>query len=250
MMQQLEAEGIHEVGGYVSEDALDLSLSEAEKEQAVMVVRAHGVSPERRKYLQGLGMEFRDATCPDVGIIAGRIKGLAAKGYDIIMFGDPTHPEVIGLMGYAGGRGHVIRTEADIDSLPPLGANVCMVSQSTMFTFDFERLAAHLCRRYPNAHVFNTICGATRERQEDVDILVRQGVEAIVVIGGRHSANTVKLAALVEKNGLPCYHVETAAELDLHHLRANYKVVGVTAGASTPSFLIDDACRCLEELAP
>ena len=244
MMERLESEGIREVGDYLSQTSLEFGLTEAEKQRAVMVVRAHGISPERRAYLKSLGMEFRDATCPDVGSIAGRIKLHARKGYATVVFGDPKHPEVIGLMGYTEGRGHVISSEGDIDLLPPLGDKICMVSQSTMFTFDFERLARYLQQSYPGALVFNTICGATRERQSDVLVLAQQGAEAIVVIGGRHSANTVKLAALVEKQKLPCYHVETAAELDLEQLR-QYKVIGVTAGASTPGFLIDEACEKL-----
>jgi 4-hydroxy-3-methylbut-2-enyl diphosphate reductase len=123
-----------------------------------------------------------------------------------------------------------------------------MVSQSTMFTDEFERLSEYLKRQYPGALVFDTICGATKERQSDVLVLAQEGAQAIVVIGGRHSANTVKLAALVEKQGLPCFHVETAAELDLEQLK-KYSVVGVTAGASTPGFLIDEVCQQLEELS-
>ncbi|MDR1818559.1 MAG: 4-hydroxy-3-methylbut-2-enyl diphosphate reductase [Puniceicoccales bacterium] len=244
MMEKLESEGIREVGDYESRSQLDLNLDDSQRGKAVMVVRAHGVSPERRKYLKSLGMEFRDATCPDVGTIAGHINTHASKGFSTVIFGDPKHPEVIGLMGYTRGRGHVIKNEGDIASLPPLGDKVCLVSQSTMFTFEFERLAECLKRVYPGVLVFNTICGATRERQGDVRVLAEQGAEAIVVIGGRHSANTVKLAALVEKYGLPCFHVETAEELDLNRLR-QYSVVGVTAGASTPGFLIDEACAKL-----
>jgi 4-hydroxy-3-methylbut-2-enyl diphosphate reductase len=246
MMEKLLAEGINEVGDYQSKSAI--ALDEQKKDNAVMVVRAHGISPERRGYLKSLGLDFKDATCPDVGIIAGKIRIHAKKGYNTVIFGDPKHPEVIGLMGYTEGSGHVIKTKADIDALPPLGEKVCMVSQSTMFTDEFERLSEYVKTKYPNTLVFDTICGATKERQSDVLVLAQEGAQAIVVIGGRHSANTVKLAALVEKQGLPCFHVETAAELDLEQLK-KYPVVGVTAGASTPGFLIDEVCQQLEELS-
>jgi 4-hydroxy-3-methylbut-2-enyl diphosphate reductase len=243
MMERLESNGIREVGDYHSRT--DISVDEATKDNAVMVVRAHGISPERRAYLKQLGMSFKDATCPDVGIIAGKIKLHARKGYFTVIFGDPKHPEVIGLMGYTAGNGHVIRTAEEIDALPELGVKVCMVSQSTMFTDEFERLSAHLKQRFAQAVVFDTICGATKERQSDVLVLKQMGAEAIVVVGGRHSANTVKLAVLVEKQGLPAYHVETVRELDLAHMQAHYTKVGVTAGASTPEFLIEEVTERL-----
>lgn len=244
MMEVLTREGVREVGDYQSKAEVSVDGGD----QAVMVVRAHGISPERRAYLKSLGMEFRDATCPDVGIIAGKIRLHAKRGFSTVIFGDPAHPEVIGLLGYTEGKGHAVRTEADIDALPPLGAQVCMVSQSTMFTDEFGRLAAHLRRAYPAALVFDTICGATKDRQGDIHDLRRQGAEAVVVIGGRHSANTVKLAKLVELVGMHCFHVETAVELDLAAL-GRYRTVGVTAGASTPAFLIDEVVARLETLA-
>lgn len=245
MMEVLTGEGIREVGDYTSE--AKLAVNKVTDANAVMVVRAHGISPERRAYLKALGMEFRDATCPDVGIIAGKVRLHARKGYRTVIFGDPKHPEVIGLLGYAEGQGHVISSEAEIDALPELGTQVCMVSQSTMFTDEFARLAAHLQARFPATLVFDTICGATKDRQADIKELQHQGCQAIVVIGGRHSANTVKLAKLVEIQGLPCFHVETATELDLAAL-TRYATIGVTAGASTPAFLIDEVCRRLGEL--
>ena len=247
MMAELEAEGVREVGDYRSRSELNLNLSEAEKANAVVIVRAHGVTPERREYLKTLGAEFRDATCPDVGVIAGRVRLCAKKGFSTLVFGDPNHPEVVGILGYAEGRGFAVRTEADLEALPPLGEKVCMVSQSTMFPDEFEILSEKVRERYPNAQIFNTICGATRSRQGDVVRLAEQGAEAIVVIGGRHSANTVKLATLVERQGLPCYHIETLRELDLEQMK-RYSVVGVTAGASTPGFLIDEVCATLEKV--
>jgi (E)-4-hydroxy-3-methyl-but-2-enyl pyrophosphate reductase len=243
MMEVLTGEGVREVGDYQSKAEVAVEGGD----RAVMVVRAHGISPERRAYLKSLGMEFRDATCPDVGIIAGKIRLHAKRGFSTVIFGDPAHPEVIGLLGYTEGKGHPVRSEADIDALPPLGDKVCMVSQSTMFTDEFGRLAAHLRRTYPGALVFDTICGATKDRQGDIHELRRQGAEAVVVIGGRHSANTVKLAKLVELTGMHCFHVETAAELDAAAL-GRYRTVGVTAGASTPAFLIDEVVARLEAL--
>lgn len=248
MMAELEAEGVREVGDYRSRSKLDLNLSPEEQQNAVVIVRAHGVTPERREYLKTLGAEFRDATCPDVGVIAGRVRLCAKKGFSTLVFGDPNHPEVVGILGYAEGRGFAVRTEADLEALPPLGDKVCMVSQSTMFPDEFEVLAEKVRERYPDAQIFNTICGATRSRQGDVIRLAEQGAEAIVVIGGRHSANTVKLATLVERQGLPCYHIETLRELDLEQMK-RYSVVGVTAGASTPGFLIDEVCATLENVS-
>ena len=247
MMAELEAEGVREVGDYRSRSKLDLNLSPEEQKNAVVIVRAHGVTPKRREYLKTLGAEFRDATCPDVGVIAGRVRLCAKKGFSTLVFGDPNHPEVVGILGYAEGRGFAVRTEADLGALPPLGDKVCMVSQSTMFPDEFEVLAEKVRERYPDAQIFNTICGATRSRQGDVIRLAEQGAEAIVVIGGRHSANTVKLATLVERQGLPCYHIETLRELDLEQMK-QYSVVGVTAGASTPGFLIDEVCATLENV--
>lgn len=247
MMAELESEGVREVGNYCSDAAINLRLSPEERERAVIIVRAHGVTPERAEYLKTLGAEFHDATCPDVSYIAGRVRTFAQKGFSTLVFGDPRHPEVIGILGFAEGRGHAVMSEADFDALPPLGDKVCMVSQSTMFADEFEILAAKVRSRYPEAKIFNTICGATRSRQRDIGRLAELGAEAIVVIGGRHSANTVKLALLVERHGLPCYHVETLRELDMEQMR-RYATVGVTAGASTPGFLIDEVCNALEAL--
>jgi len=241
MMDLLEAEGINEVGDYQSQAALDLGKDRA----GSIVVRAHGVSPQRRAYLKSLGMRFHDATCPDVGIIAGKVKLHAKRGYEIVIFGDPNHPEVIGILGYAPEHGHVVRTDEDIAALPDLGGKVCMVSQSTMFVDEFNRLAGRLRERYPEAIVIDTICGATRERQSDILRLKERGAEAVVVVGGRHSANTVKLAKLVERQGLPAFHVEAPEELDVECLK-RYATVGLTAGASTPDFLIDAVREKLE----
>lgn len=245
MMEKLESEGIHEVGDYQSK--AELHLNSSETENAVMVVRAHGISPERRQYLKSLNMEFKDATCPDVGIIAGKIRLHAKKGYETVIFGDPKHPEVIGLLGYTEGKGHVIQTINDINNLPALGDKICMVSQSTMFTHEFIELSTHLQSLYPQVQIFDTICGATKERQSDILTLINEGAQAIVVIGGSHSANTIKLVTLSEAQGIPTFHIETIKDLDLTAI-SHYNTVGITAGASTPDFLINEVCEALKNL--
>lgn len=245
MMDALGKDDIQEVGDYQSKQ--EINVKESEEKESVVVVRAHGISPQRRDYLKGLGLPFRDGTCPDVGIIAGKVKSHAEKGYQVVIFGDPEHPEVIGLVGYANGNAHVVNKEDDISNLPNLGEKVAMVSQSTMFTHEFKYLTGLLAEKYPEMLIFDTICGATKERQSDLVDLVKEGADAIVVIGGKHSANTRKLAKLASSHDRPTFHIETAEDL----LPADFEkftVVGVTAGASTPEFIIRKVCERLEEI--
>lgn len=247
MMERLQETGIREVGDYQSSQ--DLTLNAEEEKNAVLVVRAHGISPERRKYLKEIGLEFKDATCPDVGIVAGKIRMHAKKGYHTVIFGDEKHPEVIGLLGYTEGRGHAVQSEEDIDHLPELEEKVIFVSQTTMFTDDFHRLGEHLKKSYPGALIFDTICGATKDRQGDISVLHEEGVQAYVIIGGHHSANTRKLAMLARNTGLPTYHIETAREIDADEM-SQYETIGLTAGASTPDFLIDAVAKMLSQIEP
>ena len=246
MMERLQKDGILEIGDYKSESSIEDEIRKSD-ENSILVFRAHGVSPERREYLKSLGMPCKDATCPDVGKIAGIIKMHSNKGYTIAIVGDPNHPEVIGLLGYAGGRGFVVKSREDIDKLENIEGEICMVSQSTMFTDDYREISEYFKKRFPNTKVIDTICGATKERQKDVKTLAEKGAQAIVVIGGKHSANTVKLAIMANRTGLPCFHIETIKELNLDEIK-KYEVVGVTAGASTPDFLIDEVCYRLESL--
>ena len=245
MMDALGKDDIQEVGDYQSKKEID--VKDSDEKESVVVVRAHGISPQRRDYLKGLGLPFRDGTCPDVGIIAGKVKSHAEKGYKIVIFGDPEHPEVIGLVGYANENAYVVNQEDDISNLPDLGDQVAMVSQSTMFTHEFKHLSSLLAEKYPNMLVFDTICGATKERQSDLVELVKDGADAIVVIGGKHSANTRKLAKLASSHDRPTFHIETAEDLIPSDFD-NFRVVGVTAGASTPEFIIRKVCERLEEL--
>lgn len=243
MMEELGKEDIREVGDYQSSTELDLPKEEAK--ESVVVVRAHGISPQRRKYLKDLGLPFRDGTCPDVGIIAGKIKSHAERGFAVVIFGDPKHPEVTGLLGYANGNGHVVTGVEDLQKLPKFDSGVVMVSQSTMFTHEFRNLSMLLRKQYPELIILDTICGATKERQSDLVQLVKEGADAIVVIGGKHSANTRKLAKLASSYDKPTFHIETAEDIESTCFK-DFSCVGVTAGASTPEFIIRSICEKLE----
>ena len=243
MMEELGKEDIREVGDYQSSTELDLPKEEAK--ESVVVVRAHGISPQRRKYLKDLGLPFRDGTCPDVGIIAGKIKSHAERGFAVVIFGDPKHPEVTGLLGYANGNGHVVTGVEDLQKLPKFDSGVVMVSQSTMFTHEFRNLSMLLRKQYPELIILDTICGATKERQSDLVQLVKEGADAIVVIGGKHSANTRKLAKLASSYDKPTFHIETAEDIESTCFK-DFSCVGVTAGASTPEFIIRSICDKLE----
>ncbi|MBN1558056.1 MAG: 4-hydroxy-3-methylbut-2-enyl diphosphate reductase [Lentisphaerae bacterium] len=210
---------------------------------ACLLIRAHGIAPERRRTLQGLPLTLVDATCPDVARIQGTIRRYARRGCRILILGDPGHAEVVGLLGYAEGRGTVVTGPRDVEALAPAPGPVCLVSQSTQFTEDFDAVAAAVRRRFPAAETVNTICEATRNRQAELVDLARR-TEAIVVVGDAHSANTMRLVALARRHGRTV-HVEHAGQIDPATLR-DCRTVGLTAGASTPAGVIEAVRKRLE----
>jgi 4-hydroxy-3-methylbut-2-enyl diphosphate reductase len=207
-----------------------------------LMVRAHGIAPERRQWLGGLPLRLVDATCPDVARIQAQIRQHARRGEDIVIYGDAGHAEVTGLLGYAEGRGHVVEQAADVAQLPPLD-RVCLVAQSTQFPAAYAEVAAALRRRFPTACVLDTICESTCRRQAEIESLARD-CDIIVVVGGRHSANTRRLVDLAGKLR-PALHVETADELRPEAFQGR-RCAGLIGGASTPAFLLDEARARLE----
>jgi 4-hydroxy-3-methylbut-2-enyl diphosphate reductase len=207
----------------------------AGKNGGTLIIRAHGISPQERKKIKESGIRILNATCPHVGNVQGIINRHAKNHYSIVIAGEKDHAEVQGLLGYAQGRGFVIRDLEELAGLPPM-EKVCLVAQTTQDEKRFQALAAALLKKYPGAKVFNTICDSTHRRQEEVLALAKK-VEAMVVVGGKGSGNTRRLVGISEAAGIPTYHVETEKDLDLQSL-SRYSVVGVTAGASTPNWLI------------
>ncbi|MEJ2093324.1 MAG: 4-hydroxy-3-methylbut-2-enyl diphosphate reductase [Syntrophobacterales bacterium] len=209
----------------------------------LVVIRAHGIPPQERRALETAGARIIDATCVRVARVQAIIRRWANKGYATIIVGDADHPEVRGLMGHTQARGFVVSSPEEVASLPELD-QVIVVAQTTQSESHFQELVDAITARFPGAVIRNTICDATASRQEEIEELARQ-VEVLVVVGGRNSGNTQRLVEISRATGLPTFHVETEQELDLRDL-SRYSTVGVTAGASTPHWLIGNVVSTLK----
>ena len=210
------------------------------------VIRAHGVTPEVQKQLEELADKVVDATCPFVTRVQRLAARAAAEDRHVIVVGNPDHPEMIGVKGYAPDHAFVIRDETEVEALPRL-KNPLVVSQTTIKakTF-FDTAEAIKTKTDDEVQVINTICSATRDRQDAARALSSM-VDAFYIIGGRHSSNSVKLLAVCKENCDKSFLIETEEEINPEDL-VGVKQVGVTAGASTPNWLIEKVVRKLEAI--
>ncbi len=205
-------------------------------ENSTVVIRAHGITPKRRRELEASGAKVCDATCPRVKRVQLIIEENAKNGYSTVIVGDEGHAEVTGLLGYTEGKGYVISSPEEVSDLPDMD-KICIVAQTTQDMDTFSSTVDKLKQRYENNKVFDTICSSTSKRQKEV-ISLSEDVDAMIVVGGRGSANTNRLVQIAESKDMPAFLVETEEELDLKKL-VNFDVIGVTAGASTPNWLLE-----------
>ncbi len=212
--------------------------------EGTVAIRTHGIPPAERKRLEASGARICDATCPDVGIIQGTVRRHLKQGYFIIIIGHREHPEVKALLGFAEKSGACINSEEEMNALPRDLGRVCVVSQSTQQRAKFDSLVALIRQRYPECVVFDTICRSTDSRQQEVREIAGE-VDAMVVVGGRNSSNTNRLAEISREMGAKTYLIETESEIDPGEFEGA-KVIGVTAGASTPSWVIEGVVKRLE----
>ena len=211
-----------------------------------IVIRAHGIPIAKRTELDALGFYCIDATCPHVTASQKRIASRSAEGFDIILVGDRDHAEVVGLEGHAATPVHIISSLEEAQALS-IDRPFCVIAQTTFNLEEYEGICAVLRAKGPKCIVYDSICRATEERQNEVRDLTRQ-CDAIVVVGGKHSANSCRLAQISTECGKPTFFVETAEELDMKAISV-FETVGITAGASTPDGVIADVVRLLTELA-
>ena len=210
----------------------------------MVIIRAHGVPPEDKARLKEAGFSrVVEGTCPRVIRVQAIIGRAAKKGADVIIVGDASHPEMVGLLGHAQGRGRVVSKPEEVAGLPEL-KQVVVVAQTTQTSENFAAVVRRLQERFGPVEVHETICAATHRRQDEVRHLAHE-VDGVVVVGGRESGNTRRLAEVAGESGHPVFLVETEEELPRERL-TQLGVVGVTAGASTPNWLIK---RVLRELA-
>jgi len=210
------------------------------------VIRAHGVTPEVQKELEEKASKVVDATCPFVT----RVQRLAARAADedrhVIVVGNPDHPEMVGVKGYAPDHAFVIRDESEVPALPKL-KNPLVVSQTTIKAKTFFDTAEAVRKvAEGETQIINTICSATRDRQDAARALAGE-VDAFYVIGGNHSSNSRKLLNVCKEQCDKSYLIQTEEDIDPADLEGVERV-GVTAGASTPKWLIDKVVARLESL--
>jgi (E)-4-hydroxy-3-methyl-but-2-enyl pyrophosphate reductase len=234
-MQRLEDEGVRTIN----------SPEEAGTGMTT-VIRAHGVTPQVQHELEERATKVIDATCPFVTKVQKLAERAAAQGRDVVVVGNPDHPEMIGVVGYAPHNTHVVRDAAEVAALPSLHAPL-VVSQTTLKLKTFLD-AAEAVRAKSDAEpqVVNTICSATRDRQDAARSLAGH-VDAFYVIGGRHSSNSVKLLAVCQEQCEKSFLIETPLEINAQDL-AGARRVGITAGASTPKWLIDQVVERLRAI--
>ncbi|MDW7675420.1 MAG: bifunctional 4-hydroxy-3-methylbut-2-enyl diphosphate reductase/30S ribosomal protein S1, partial [Bacillota bacterium] len=210
-----------------------------------VIIRSHGVAPEIINEAKDKGLELVDATCPFVNKAQQLAKEHADKGYLIVIVGDPTHPEVEGIFGWSGNNAKVIEDIDEVTALPQQ-SKICVVAQTTQSIEKFNQIVAALKGKADEVKVCNTICDATRQRQDAAKKLALDS-DIMIVVGGRNSSNTRKLTSICEATGTPTYHIEQASELKQEWFVAKEKI-GVTAGASTPDWILEEVINKMTEI--
>lgn len=209
------------------------------------VIRAHGVSEAVERRLRDTGAEVSDATC----VFVKRIHRLAAEqsaaGRQVIIVGDPEHPEVTGIAGWCANPAWIVQSPESVAALPETDREVAVVAQTTFRKSRFEAIFEEIKKKFALSKKFDTICNATVDRQEEAKRLARL-VDAMVVVGGRQSSNTQKLLKICKENCSEAYLVEGAGELPT--FGPYIQKVGITAGASTPEWVIEEVIQGMEDL--
>lgn len=234
------------IGGLRSLGVETVESLDAVDRGATVVIRAHGVRPEVLEQARVRDLDVIDGTCTWVIAEQKELAALVTEGYTIVLLGTPNHPEVIGLLGFAPDA--IVVDEEDEWDRIPRKKRMALISQSTQPPWKFEKLAAFMVSRCHELKIVNTVCPVTIRRQEDT-LETARDVDFMIVVGGRHSANTKELTRLCVMAGTPSMQIESARDLVDPEPFAHHRVVGVTGGTSTPIEDLRDVARRVYELA-
>jgi 4-hydroxy-3-methylbut-2-enyl diphosphate reductase len=245
----------HVVDAFTDEEIITLDgpnrLEILEKiEKGTVIFTAHGVSPDVRMRARERGLTIVDATCPDVTKTHDLIREKVAEEYHIIYIGKQGHPEPEGAQGVAPDHVHLIENESDIENLSfPEDVKLLVTNQTTMSQWDTKQLMNKVLEKFPRVEIHNEICLATQERQEAVAEQA-VGTDLVIVVGDPKSNNSNRLAQVsLDIAGVPAYRVGDVSEIQLEWLEGK-KLIGVTAGASTPTPITREVVQFLEQYDP
>lgn len=233
----------------VVNDLADIGVGTASNVSEVcdgtLIIRAHGVVPSVIDEARSKGLDVLDATCPYVKKVHNAAERLVREGYQLVVVGESGHPEVEGIMGHAGEGALVVSTPGDLDGVE-LERKVGVVVQTTQTPAALAAVVSELSMRTVELRVVNTICSATQERQDSAAELASRA-DAMIVIGGKNSGNTRRLAEICADRCMRTHHIEDASEIEPSWLEGA-ALVGVTAGASTPAAHIERALDRMRSL--
>ena len=231
VVEKFEKEGVHPVK--------DIKKVKA---GSSIIIRTHGVSPKQEKEFLKKSLKVTDATCPFVKKAQKLAAKLAGEGYKVVILGEAEHPEVKGILGYTNNKATVVGNPKEVRKIKNC-AKLGIVVQTTQSMRNFLETVSALLDKAPEIRVFNTICDATRKRQDSA-LKLADKVDIMIVVGGKNSANTKHLAELCREKRVPTYHIEGALEINKSWFKGK-KLAGVTAGASTPDWIIKSVIKSI-----
>jgi len=211
-----------------------------------VVIRAQGIGEDIYKELKNRNVIIHDATCPFVKRIHNLVREKHAEGCTIIIVGDRNHPEIIGINGWCGNKAYVVSSTEEVEDLPDFTNCVCVVAQTTMRPEKYNEIYDFIKKKFANTLKFDTICNATEVRQREARE-ISGTVDIMIVIGGKNSSNTQKLYEICSEKCPLTYKIETVAELPPLDIK-NINTIGITAGASTPDWVIKEVIETMEEM--
>ena len=209
------------------------------------VIRTHGIPKQELNALHRRNVNVVDATCPYVTKPQQICEEMSEAGYDIVIFGDENHPEIRGVKSYAKNGAYVVLSVEELQQIP-LKEHIAVVAQTTRKVEEFLKITAYLIARHKEVRVFNTICNATFENQDAVREL-SQHTDVMIIIGGKNSSNTKQLHSIAQAHCLDSHHIESAEDIEPLWFEGKAHC-GISAGASTPDWIINDVIARIEAI--